>query len=84
MSDVPSKKDIRTEAARLRRRPGWNPHQRVTTDPMEQLRALDQERQNERTYDDSTDCQLCQEQRQETDDPSALCEEHLQQALGFS
>ena len=82
-SNKQKKKYIQSEVSRLRKNPEWNPHNRSKSDPMEQLRTLDQESQNQRTYTETTDCKECLEIRKKTDDPSALCDTHISQALGF-
>lgn len=83
MSSKPSKSSIKAQAARLRNKPGWNPHERSGPDLMGRLQELDQELKNEQTYEDTDSCEACQMARTESDDPSALCDTHLQQALGF-
>ncbi|TNE47319.1 MAG: hypothetical protein EP343_20375 [Deltaproteobacteria bacterium] len=83
MPKKPSQSSIKKQAAKLRNRPGWDPQQRGSDDIQSKLQSLDQELQNERTYEESASCEACQRAQDEAQDPSALCEHHLQQALGF-
>jgi hypothetical protein len=83
MATRPSQKSLAREAARLRRKPGWDPSKRATTDAHDQLRDLDQESRNQQAYQDADACPGCQQERQRSGDPSALCAEHLSAALGF-
>lgn len=83
MSNRQRKKYINQEVNRLRKKPGWDPHNQTKTSPLEQLQRLDQELQSERAYTEASTCNACLRAQQKTGDTSALCEEHITQALGF-
>lgn len=83
MQKKPSKKSLQAEVQRLRQSPGWDPSKHVRPDAMEQLRGLEQEQKNQKTYEKADVCEDCIKAREEAKDPSALCDLHLQQALGF-
>ena len=82
-SNRQKKKRIREGVQRLRSTPGWDPSRFVRASPEEQLRALDQESQNARTYEATDACEACLQARAASGDETALCEAHLTEALGF-
>ncbi len=77
------KKIIKEGVEKLKRKPGWDPAARVKVNLEDKLRELDQESQNHQTYEASTQCQACLEARQASQDETALCGPHLQEAMGF-
>ncbi|MEO1273198.1 MAG: hypothetical protein AAFX99_34355 [Myxococcota bacterium] len=82
-SNRQKKKRIQEGVRRLRNTPGWDPAAFRRPSPQEQLRALDQESRNAQTYTETEVCPACLTQRQTSGDETALCETHLQEALGF-
>ncbi len=83
MHKKPPKSSLPSEVQRLKQKAGWDPAKHVRPDAIEQLRGLDQEIKNQKTYTQAADCEDCKQAQKESDDPSALCDTHLQQALGF-
>lgn len=74
------RKDAREGARRLRNDPAWQALQR---DPQERLRELDQRERDARVYADATGCEQCDALRAESGDETALCPDHLAEAMGF-
>lgn len=68
-------------AARLRARPGWDPTTFRSEGPKDALQNLNQGERTQSAYE--TECDLCLELRRQNDDPTALCEAHLKEVLGF-
>lgn len=77
------KKMIKEGVAKLKKRPGWDPAGFVKEDPAEKLRSLDQESRNEGAYAGADVCSDCLRVREESGDDTALCDRHLQEAMGF-
>lgn len=74
---------LRAELRRLRQKPGWDPAKHVTEAPLEQLMRLEQEARDALVYDAATTCAACTTARTTTADPTALCDAHLAEAMGF-
>lgn len=74
------RKAAREGARKLRNDPSWAA---IAKDPMEKLRELDQELRGERVYGESDECAACVKAREEAGDDTALCAEHLAEAMGF-
>ena len=73
--------EVKRAAARLRQQRGWDPNTFATEDPKERLRQLNQEHANEAIYQKV--CPDCAALREESGDETALCQEHLAEAMGF-
>ncbi len=67
-------------ARRLRARPGWNPE--AKQDEPGLVERLGELRSDE-TLERAKLCPDCAELRRRGEDPSALCRDHLAQALGL-
>ncbi len=78
-----SKADLEREVRKLRSRPGWDPRKLVKEDPMDRLAEINQGLRSERTYDEADVCEACASARDSQDDETALCAEHLAEAMGF-
>lgn len=76
-----SAEEVQRAARLLRSRQGWDPTKRASEAPADALRRLDQEARNEDIY--ATECEACRQARDEASDPTALCEAHLAEAMGF-
>ncbi|MCK6510350.1 hypothetical protein L6R29_10325 [Myxococcota bacterium] len=83
MSHNKPPKHLGSDVQRLKQKAGWDPAKHVRADAHEQLRGLDQEIKNQKVYAQADSCPACLLAQQESNDPSALCDTHLQQALGF-
>ncbi len=76
------KKRITQEGVdKLRAKPGWDPTSFRSERPEDTLQSLNQNKRTESAYE--TECDLCRELRKQNDDPTALCEVHLKEVLGF-
>ena len=73
--------DIKRKAQQLRQQRGWDPAKFASEDPRERLRQLNQEHANEAIYQQV--CPACAAIREESGDDTALCQEHLAEAMGF-
>lgn len=80
-SGKPSQEEINREVKKLMNKPGWDPRRHVSEQPLEALQRLDQEARNDEIFE--LECEACLEARAQTGDQSALCAEHLAQAMGF-
>ena len=80
---TPSKRSLAREAQRLRQRPGWNPDQHVRRSREGFLREGIERQRVATAFDASDSCPDCEAARREQDDPTALCEKHLRQAMGL-
>lgn len=80
-SGKPSQEEINREVKKLMNKPGWDPRRHVSEQPLEALQRLDQESRNDEIFE--LECEACLEARTQTGDQSALCAEHLAQAMGF-
>ena len=67
----------------LTAKPGWDPKNRQTHNPLDELRALEDEGNQQRAYTEADSCTACIHERTSTEDDSALCEVHLMEALGL-
>ena len=76
-----SRADIEREARRLRASSEWDPRRVQREDPLDAMRRLDQELQGQEVYEKSEGCQACDAARAESEDSTALCEQHLQSML---
>lgn len=83
MSQRQKRKLAREGAARLKRKPGWDPSKVVRASAEERLRALDQDTKNQHAYQGAEVCGACDAARAESGDETALCDEHLREAMGF-
>lgn len=79
--DQNSRADLERQVQRLRQTRGWDPQKFVKESPLEALQRLDQEAQDEQVYEQAQGCAECTQVRLDTGDETALCDEHLQQAL---
>lgn len=79
-SNRQKRKETREAAAKLKKDAAWSLQ---SSDPMEKLMQLDQEARNEEVFEESEACEACTRLRQKTNDETALCEEHLAEAMGF-
>jgi len=78
------RKAAREAAHRLRKsNPDWDPTKFEARDPIDKLRELDAEHRSQKTYQGSANCDACRVERQKTGDETALCDEHLAEAMGF-
>ena len=84
-SNREKKRSIKLGVEELRSKTGWDPTSFTAKSSEEQLRDLNQEKRTSTIYDDETDskCSECLKCRQESGDPTALCETHLTEAMGF-
>ena len=82
-SERQKKKIVQDGLRALRNKPGWDVQNFQGADPMERLHQLDQEVRSQKTYERSTECAACADLRQQTQDETALCDEHLAAAMGF-
>ena len=80
-SNREKKRAVAQGVERLKSKPGWDPQGVTPRSPREALRELDQASKTEQAY--TIKCEACKTQRREEDDHTALCEEHLKEALGF-
>lgn len=74
------RKAAREGARKLRNDPAWAA---VAKDPAQKLRELDQELRGARVYGESDECPACVKAREAAGDETALCDEHLAEAMGF-
>jgi len=81
MSNRQKKKLIQEGVSRLKRDPAWDPSRFQRADPLKQLRELDQASKTSDAY--AVSCPGCAEVRDTSGDTTSLCEQHLQEALGF-
>ena len=72
---------LKEQARRLRQKKGWDPRKLAGKDPAQLMRQLDQESANAQVY--TQECDACLEERSRAGDDTALCPEHLAQAMGF-
>ena len=80
----PNQDELNRQVRKLMNKPGWDPKRHVSEQPLEALRRLDQEARNEEIFEaQSTQCEQCLALRAEQGDETALCQEHLAQAMGF-
>jgi hypothetical protein len=75
------KRSTREGADRLRAKPGWDPTTFRSERPEDALQNLNQDTRTQSAY--GTECDLCRDLRRQNDDPTALCEVHLKEVLGF-
>ncbi len=80
ISNKQRRKAAREAAHKLRRDPAW---QALKTSPMEKLEELDQKMRDARVYADAPRCEACATARENSGDDTALCEDHLAEAMGF-
>lgn len=73
---------IAEHARRLRQRAGWDPAA-LAGRQEERLEQSRDDLRRQETYDDAARCEACAQLRDTRQDPEALCEAHLAQALGF-
>ena len=73
----------REGARRLQKKEGWDTTAFKARDPKERLRELDQQVRDEAVYGEAGACEACVKARVEADDETALCEQHLAEAMGF-
>lgn len=87
MSDHTSnrqKKHLAKEgAAALRQKPGWDPAQFRRESTTEQLKSLNQQEKNNAVYQEANTCQDCLAAQTQLQDPTALCQKHLAEAMGL-
>ncbi len=85
--DCPSKRArkrlVNDGVRRLLDTPGWNPHDFVAGREAERGPVAPAP-SAERALAGAEACEACAEARRTSADPSALCERHLAEALGFS
>lgn len=79
-SNRQKRKETRAAAHKLKSDVAWTLQKK---DPMERLMELDQEARNEDVFGEAEVCESCLRARRKTEDESALCEEHLAEAMGF-
>ncbi len=71
-------------AEALRRKAGWQPRPgQGGASHLEHLRAQERRHQGQQAYAEAAFCQPCALARAESGDDSALCQNHLAQALGL-
>jgi len=80
-SNREKKREIKEGVDRLKSKPGWDPGEFSSQSPGDSLRDVDQAMRTEQTYEKS--CDACKNQQIKQNDPTALCEKHLQEILGF-
>lgn len=87
MADSPSHRHRkRVASAGLRRLAGvaaFDPRAMPRTSPAERARELAQEARTGETYAEATACPDCALAREDTRDPTALCERHMAEAMGL-
>ena len=83
MSKRQDRKKAREAAHKLRKDPSWNPSGFKAKDPMEKLRELEAQEKSEEAMQASQECADCSAARKETNDDTALCDDHLAAAMGF-
>ena len=77
-----AKKHIAHEGLkRLRSKPGWDPKNLVSQSLDERLADTLRQERFDGVFLSATDCPECLKERARTNDPSALCQEHLAEAL---
>ena len=88
MSDSSSsnrrKKKIVQEGLRaLKNKPGWDVEAFASRNVHDDLRDFDQQLRGNQVYDQSGLCEHCAKIRTDSSDPTALCDHHLAEAMGF-
>lgn len=83
MTKKPTRKSAREAAHSLRKKPGWDTRKFVSKDPLEKLRELDAAERPGRVYEETQTCQECLDERDRSGDDTALCLNHLAQAMGL-
>ena len=81
MSKRQDRKDARAAAHKLRNDPAWSAP--TSVDPMQKLRELDQQVRDARVFNEAEECAACVDARTSTGDETALCDDHLAEAMGF-
>lgn len=77
-------KEIAREARRLKQKAGWDPEKMTKETPLDRLMQLDQESRNAHVYVARKEvCNDCVLAREEQSDETALCTQHLAEAMGF-
>ena len=79
------KKAIAEGVKALRSKAGWDPTTFKNATPQQALRELDQSKRSESVYEESDErtCPECSQKREATRDPTALCDAHFSEILGF-
>ena len=83
------KREIQQGVAKLRAKAGWNPLQNQESQEEirqrlhQDLEELGQSERNSQAYTTNNVCPKCRAVRQDSQDPTALCDAHLKQVLGF-
>lgn len=83
MSKRQDRKNARAAAHKLRKDPSWSTEGFKAKDPMEKLRELEVAEKSAKAMDASSECASCADERETTGDETALCQEHLADAMGF-
>ena len=82
-SEREKKRAIREGVAKLKSKPGWDPAKRERETPEEALEQLALETGSKQAYAEASACAACASRQAELEDESALCQEHLAQAMGL-
>ncbi len=77
------KRVIKEGLRRLKNKPGWDVGSKGSSDPREGLRQLEQQMRGNQVYEKTQNCRDCTRARRESADETALCSEHLAQAMGL-
>jgi hypothetical protein len=82
-SNRQKKKAASEGAARLRNKPGWDPHAPKRSSVEEQLQNLGQEERTQKTYTEGEICSDCLAARAKSSDDTTLCPTHFSELMGF-
>ncbi len=82
-SNRDKKRAVQAGVAKLRAKPGWDPSNMQRESPEEALDRLAVASGSEKPYAQADACEACKARQVELEDPSALCEPHLAQAMGL-
>ena len=78
-----TRKELEAQLRRLRQTQGWNPAKLARETPMEAMERLNQKIKSEGIYGEAQACEACELLREDTQDETALCQQHLSEAMGF-
>ncbi len=83
MSKRQDRKATRAAAHKLRNDPSWSTDGFTAKDPMEKLRELEAAEKAADALKAASSCEACASAQAETGDETALCDDHLAEAMGF-
>ena len=77
------KKIVQDGLRALKNKPGWDVEAFASRNPQDNLRDFDQQLRGHQVYDQSGLCEHCAQLRSDSGDQTALCDQHLAEAMGF-